>query len=97
MNDEIEIGDLVRDTITGFTGIVIARTEFFNGCIRIMIQPQGLDEKGGKRSDEVFDVQQCEIVEKQKAIPAFRRKAKEARAPEKRTGGPVEGERRLFT
>ena len=34
------LGDEVKDTITGFKGIVVARTEWLNGCARVTVQPQ---------------------------------------------------------
>ena len=38
----IKLGSCVKDNITGFTGIVIGRTEFAFGCIHISIQAPGL-------------------------------------------------------
>lgn len=59
---EIQLGDLVRDSITGFHGIVIARTEWLNGCWRIVVQPQEL--RDGKPIDALtFDVEQLELLE----------------------------------
>jgi hypothetical protein len=58
----IQLGDKVKDRVTGFTGIVISRTEWLNGCIRIGIQPQEL--KDGKSIEaEWYDAQQVEILE----------------------------------
>lgn len=34
---EIELGETVKDTITGFTGTVVARAEYLNGCIQYQI------------------------------------------------------------
>jgi len=44
------LGDLLRDGITGFEGIVMARVEYFTGCIQYGIQPATLD-KDGKMPD----------------------------------------------
>lgn len=58
----INVKDKVKDTITGFEGIVIARTEWLNGCVRCCIQSQKL--KDGKILDtETIDEGQLEIIE----------------------------------
>lgn len=36
--DNIKLGDKVKDLITGYTGIVVARTQFINGCIQYSIE-----------------------------------------------------------
>ncbi len=57
----LELGCVAKDTISGFTGIVVAITEWLNGCIRITLQPQKLD--GGKLLDSgTFDVEQIAVV-----------------------------------
>ncbi len=33
----IELGDKVRDTVTGFTGIAIGRAKWLYGCDRIVV------------------------------------------------------------
>jgi len=35
----IKLGQKVKDNITGFKGIAIARCEYLNGCISIEVQP----------------------------------------------------------
>lgn len=63
MSKEIELGDVVRDKITGFTGVAIGRTKWIHGCERITIQPQELKE--GKPIDShTFDLPQLELVTK---------------------------------
>lgn len=40
------MGDEVKDTITGFKGTVIARTQWITGCDRLTLQPKmGKDGK----------------------------------------------------
>jgi hypothetical protein len=57
----LEHGDLVKDTITGFQGVVIGRTDWLNGCVRMVVQPKEL--KDGKPIDALtFDVEQLELV-----------------------------------
>ena len=50
-----ELGDRVKDIVTGFTGVVMSRMEFLTGCSQYGISPTKLD-KDGKRVDwEYFD------------------------------------------
>jgi len=58
----IKLGSKVRDNITGFEGIAIARTEWLHGCARVTIQPQGLHD-GKPIESHTFDEQQVELVE----------------------------------
>lgn len=56
MTTEIELGEEVADTITGFKGTATGRYIFLNGCIRVEVTPKGL--KDGKPIElEVFDEQ----------------------------------------
>ena len=53
----IKLGMKVRDTVSGFEGIVTAITEWLNGCVRVSVQPRV--DKDGKMPDNVtFDVEQ---------------------------------------
>jgi hypothetical protein len=79
-NQTIELGDLVKDKVTGFTGIVSAYSRFLSGCDRVSVQPRDLKD-GGVRMTEAFDILQLEIVEKAAVIV-------ETRAVVDRTGGP---------
>jgi len=57
----IGLGGRVKDKITGFTGIVIARTEWLNGCTRVGVQSQEL--KDGKPIEQQwFDETQVIVV-----------------------------------
>lgn len=63
----IELGNKVRDSITGFTGIATGKTTWLYGCERICVQPQALHN--GKPIDaEWFDDQQVELVEESKPM-----------------------------
>ena len=58
---KIELGDIARDRLTGFEGVVVASTEWLYGCRRLTIQPQTL--KDGKPLDTAtFDEPQVELV-----------------------------------
>ena len=62
MSKEIKLGDKVKDTITGFKGIAVARINWINGCDRITIQPEGLTEKGETFDVETFDEPQIKVI-----------------------------------
>ena len=48
----IKLGSKVKDFITGFEGIAIARCIYLNNCIRIEVQPQEL--KKGKPVESLW-------------------------------------------
>lgn len=57
----INLGDEARDTVTGFTGICVCRTEYISGCARISLQPQV--GKDGKIPDQGhFDEPMCVVL-----------------------------------
>lgn len=65
MTQEIKLGQKVKDTITGFEGIALGRTEWLYGCVRVTVQPQQLFE-GKTIEPEVFDEPQLVVVEEPK-------------------------------
>jgi hypothetical protein len=60
---QIELGSRVRDTVSGFKGIAVARTCWLHGCVRITISPEKTDN-GKILSNETFDEPQVEYVDK---------------------------------
>jgi hypothetical protein len=60
---KFELGDRVKDRVSGFSGIVISRTEYLNGCQQYGIAPP--TDKEGKMMDSYnIDGQQLELVDK---------------------------------
>ena len=56
-----ELGDRAKDTVTGYAGIVVAKTYWLNGCVRVSIQSESL--KDGKPTDaESLDDEQVEVI-----------------------------------
>ena len=49
----MNLGDKVKDRVTGFTGIVTGRTTFLHGCVRICITSDKLP-KDGKPLDPIW-------------------------------------------
>ena len=59
----IKVGDRVKDIVTGYTGIAVARTEWLNGCIRFTVQSNEYHDS--KPVDSLcVDEPQLVIVEK---------------------------------
>lgn len=72
----VELGDEVRDNITGLKGVAIGITRWLNGCIRVGVQPSGL--KDGKPIEaQWIDEPQLKIVKRQKVA-----------GPKEEPGGP---------
>lgn len=65
-NKEIELGDTVKDFLTGFVGVVVARTEFFNGCIQFEVMPKVKSTDKTLKEAVGIDKQQLVIVKKYK-------------------------------
>lgn len=59
---KFDLGDLCRDRVTGFEGIVVAITCWLNGCIRVTLQPRKLKENGEHPETVTFDQHQVELV-----------------------------------
>jgi hypothetical protein len=58
----VNLGDKVKDVVTGLTGIAVGRTQYLQGCTRVAVQPQEL--KDGKPVEASwFDEPQLEIIE----------------------------------
>ncbi len=38
----IELGQKVKDSLTGFEGVVTAKAEYLDGCVRYLVQPTEL-------------------------------------------------------
>ncbi len=62
---EIKLGDVAMDTITGFSGRVVAITDWLYQCRRLGIQPAKLTKEGVPYEISWFDELQCERVKKQ--------------------------------
>lgn len=78
MNKKIKLGDKVKDTITGFIGVAVARIEYINGCIQYNVAAKV--GKGNKFPDDISIDQGSLIVIKPKDKP----KKKKRKGP----GGP---------
>ncbi|MBA7611572.1 hypothetical protein ES703_18799 [subsurface metagenome] len=57
----ITLGQEVRDKITRFKGIAVAKCIYLNGCVQYLIQLL-IDEKGEMPKDVWIDEQRLEII-----------------------------------
>lgn len=60
---EIELGDSVRDTVSGLIGVAVCETTWLHGCTRITIQPP-LDKDGKVPGNYTVDKPQAVLVSK---------------------------------
>lgn len=58
-----KLGTKLRDKISGFEGVAIARTEWLYSCVRWTLSPSGLKDDGGTKANHTFDEPQLEHVE----------------------------------
>lgn len=69
MRPNINLGDVAKDTISGFQGVVTSYTTWLNGCVRLGISPQKMQD--GKLIEmQVFDIEQLALVKKAKSRDA---------------------------
>lgn len=73
------LGKKVRDTVSGFIGIVVGRHEFLAGCIRYTVQPE-VDKDGKLPETQTFDDPQLKVIKEKKI---------KAKKDEERPGGPM--------
>ena len=65
----IELGQLVRDTVTGFEGKAIARTIWSSGNYTVTVESMELDKDGKPIGSEGFDLHRLEIVDVEAVVP----------------------------
>lgn len=58
----INLGDKARDSVSGFEGTVIARTEWLYGCVRYALQPNKLKD-GLPIEERWFDQAALQLVQ----------------------------------
>jgi len=62
MSNEVRLGALVRDRITGVQGIVVGITDWLYGCRTVTVSRTDLSEKGEVRERLHFDEPQLETI-----------------------------------
>jgi hypothetical protein len=85
----VNLGDKVKDRVSGLTGIAVARTQWLNGCVRIAIQPSTLDKDGKVQEATYVDEPQIDIL-KAGAIKVEIGTPEPVRTERNKTGGPLD-------
>lgn len=91
---KIKLGDKVRDKITGYTGIAVARTEFINGCIQYTVarklkNGQDLNPIGEPSIDEMcLEVIQEKVIISKEYENEDKKKVQVEKL-ERSNGGPI--------
>jgi len=71
MESRIQLGDVVKDTISGFKGTAVAVTFWMANCIRISVAANSLKKDGTTIDNQCFDEPQLTVI---KAINAPKKK-----------------------
>ena len=74
------MGDLVRDRVSGFTGIAVSLHRYLQGCDRIAVQPK-VDKDGKLPELKTFDAPDLEVIKR--SVVSYSEPA-----VERRPGGP---------
>ena len=74
----VQLGDKAKDSVTGFEGVCVARTEWLNGCVRCTLQSEKLDKDGRPTEGVTFDEPQLTVT-----------KPRRVRCGPHDTGGPA--------
>ena len=87
---KFNLGDQLRDTITGFTGVCVSRSQWLSNCNTYgikadgSISPRTLDEKGMPKDTQHFDEPMLEIV-----TPSVMKASRETGGPKRDPGQPM--------
>lgn len=60
---DLQLGDIVKDSISGFEGVFTCESKWLNGCTRITLTPKTMHE-GKLVPHETFDIEQLVLVKK---------------------------------
>lgn len=61
--EQIQLGDIAKDAITGYEGVVVAYTTWLNRCRRITLQAREMKD-GKPIENQTFDIEQLVLVSK---------------------------------
>ena len=63
----VELGDHVKDPVTGFAGVAVGRHQYMTGCTRISVQPP-IDKDGKMAEVQTFDEPMLQVLKKKRVI-----------------------------
>lgn len=78
---KFNLGDKLRDQVTGFEGIALCQTNWLHGCTRWGLQSDKLDKDGKPGDVQMFDEPQLVLVKAKKVNI-------ETRSSASKPGGP---------
>jgi hypothetical protein len=67
--NEIQLGNRVRDIVSGFEGIATSRVEYLNGCVQLCIRAKAVDNKYEDASSVYVDIGQVEKIDDGIVVP----------------------------
>lgn len=87
----VNLGDLVKDEVTGCEGIVVVRSEYLGGVRRVSVQPRKMDKEGNKTAPlSYFYEGQLKVVTPGVVVPPdLENTTPVISARPMRTGGPA--------
>ncbi len=85
MPPHFALGDQARDQVTGFKGIIVARSTYLFGCVQVCLSPK-IGEDGTYREAHWFDEPRLQVVRRGAASPADVSDASDPGGPDR---GPV--------
>lgn len=65
---DLKFGQIVKDTVTGFKGQIIALAQYATGCNQVLVQPK-IDHEQKWVDGKWFDIERIQFVEDGKPIP----------------------------
>jgi hypothetical protein len=68
----MNLGDVVRDKISGFSGVATCRLDYLNGCVRWQVTPRTLHDAKPVEA-QYFDDEQLEPVKGEERVALIRR------------------------
>lgn len=84
-----QLGDRVKDPVSGFKGIATCITTWLHGCVRIGVQPEEITKEGKVAESVYFDQSQLIVVKKAVHTPVILAVTPAPPAPAvRRQGGP---------
>ncbi len=69
MTTKFKLGDILKDAVTGFEGVVLAMTVFYTGCIHYALQPRKLNKEGKENDWAWYDESRLTFAGKRLELP----------------------------
>lgn len=76
---KFELGEGVKDVISGFSGVVMGRSQFLTGCNQYSVSPTKLDKDGKRQDWEYFDENRLVATGKSVKLPTSKDESKPVR------------------